>query len=391
MAGELYIGLMSGTSIDALDACMVEIFPDASMQVIAAHTVTWPPRLKALMHSLCSDGLHEMEKIGRAQNAMAALSSLAVTEVLKQAGMSADAITAIGSHGQTVRHRPEHHFSIQLDNGPMTALLTHIDTITNFRAQDLAAGGEGAPLTPLFHRLVLSSDYEPRLILNLGGIANLTAIKAGGELFGGWDCGPANTLMDLACRELVGVPFDKDGQIARRGRMDIEWLTSLMEHPFIKRRPPKSSGREDFGRECIAPLLAACQKDPARIPDLLATLVAFTATCVVNDIAWLRETCPDFDRDCTLVLCGGGAHNPSLVELLRAAGETLHIEVRTSAEFGIDENYLEAQAFAYFAWLTRHGRTADLRRTTGSSCPVVLGTICPAPDGRIMRLLRAQS
>ncbi len=382
MANELYLGLMSGTSMDGLDACLLQVSAPGKLQVLATASAPLPSELTASLHRLCSPGNNEIDTLCRAQNALAKCSASLVKKLLAQCKLRPADITAIGSHGQTVRHCPQQGYTLQLDNGPLCALLTGIDVWTNFRAQDVAAGGEGAPLTPLFHQQVLSSPVKARFILNLGGIANVTALRPGGEMICGFDTGPANTLLDLACRQLFNCPYDQDGARARAGVVQSKWLEQLLDHPYFARKPPKSSGRELFNADYIAFMLAAAQHEPQLGNDVLATLTAFSVQTIAQALQDLILTKELRSDGATVVVCGGGARNGFFMQELVKALQALKLEVVDSGSLGVDAQYLEAEAFAYFAYLSTHGRVAAMQSITGARCPVILGTLCPSPQGR---------
>lgn len=382
---ELYIGLMSGTSMDGMNAALVEIDPDGRMRSLSCLTELWPEAIKAGLHALCQRSIDEIERLGPLQNAVGAVSALCVRRLLEQAGIEPAAVRAIGSHGQTVRHRPAARFTLQLDNAPLCALLTHIDTWSDFRCQDVAAGGEGAPLTPLFHQRVFASPDEPRLVINLGGITNVTALLPGGEIVSGWDTGPANTLMDLACRELVGQPFDRDGRLAAAGTLNKEWLKRLIDSPYFIKDPPKSCGREEFSRQKIAFMLQAAAADPSRIPEVLNTLCLFSVGTLISDLERFFLLHPVMSRNCCAILCGGGIANRFYRKWVEGSLGEMGIRTVGSDTLGIDPFFVEAQAFAYFAYLSTHGRSVDLSKVTGSQQKVILGSLSPAPDGAFVR------
>ncbi len=385
MSSETVIGLMSGTSIDGLDACAVN-FGGKTPKVLGTQSISWPTETAAALHALCSDGPSELEAWGGLKNVIAQRSAVLVKELLAKLSLRPEDILAIGSHGQTVRHRPHKGFSLQLDNGPLLAELTHIDAVCDFRSADLACGGEGAPLTPAFHRRVLSSETSCRYVLNLGGIANLTAMRPGGEVAAGFDCGPANTLLDLACRELLSEPFDRDSKTALKGTLNKKMLDALLAHPYLKRPLPKSTGREDFNSGTIKEYLEECKKEPGKIPDVLYTLTEFTARAAADAIKMLQDTLNLGEGE--LILCGGGAFNPLLRERLSALTAPLGLTAHKSSEFGVSEQYLESEAFAYFAWCLVKGIPLSLKEATGASHDTLCGVLCPAPDGAFRRGLK---
>ena len=423
---EYYIGLMSGTSIDGLDGVIIEISPAATadsansalcFKTVATGSLDWPVELKNTLHQLCQQGseAERVEPMYAAANGVATYEAQLVTQLLTKAQLKASEITAIGSHGQTIRHCPQQSFSVQIDNGPLLAHSTGIDAVVNFRAADLACGGQGAPLTQAFHQKIFARQGRSCFVLNLGGIANVTALGKDGELLTAFDTGPANTLLDYVCRTYLGTTYDQDGAGAKAGSVDQAALKHLMEHPYLQKDFPKSTGREDFNADTIAFMMQGLQPVTARtahtenntstacpapapanpnspnqqrLNNVLATLTEYTALSVTNALSQIITHYPEAmsaERD--LVLCGGGALNPFLRERLQAlaAERQLHLHLKTCDEFGVDAKFLEAQAFAYFAYCTIHGQCLNLGKSTGAQRPALLGCICPAPHGHYAR------
>lgn len=376
-----YIGLMSGTSIDSLDGCICDF--SQGTKLIAKSSRKWNVDEGMLLHSLCQKSDDELEKAAVASNVIAKASASVVSDLLEKSSLKAEDIIAIGSHGQTVRHRPHLGFSVQLDNAPLTASLCNIDIVSNFRSADIANGGEGAPLTPLFHSQIFKDAIRPRYVLNLGGIANLTVIKPGGEVLCGFDCGPANTLSDLCCRLLLNCEYDLDGKFAYQGQIRMEWLSDFLTHPFLQKDPPKSTGREDFNADYIREYLLLCTQKRELSYDLIATLDEFTVLASVNALRKIRYkyNLPAGD----LLLCGGGALNPFIVDRFKQHLKQDEIEVKSTFDFNVDVSILEAQSFAYFAKETVEGHSFDLSKITGSKQPVILGVITPALHGHYWR------
>ena len=378
MTKELYIGVMSGTSIDGLDACLIDM-QHGKPQIIAVASESWTKEESSALHELCQSSDGEIDKAGKARVFIAKRQARVIQKVMDVAKVTKEDIVAIGTHGQTVRHRPQFQFSCQLDLGPLTAALTGIDTIVDFRAADLAVGGNGAPLTPAFHQMMLTNDSRDRYVLNLGGISNITVIQKGGKILAGFDCGPANTLLDLSCRTLFNKPYDKDANIALSGKVNNTWLNELLDHPYLKLPYPKSSGREDFNEDTIASYLKIA-KEQNLGADLLATLCEFTVRTVVDEIVKLKQNEPTL-KEGDLVLCGGGAFNPLIVKRFNDYLTPLNLKVLRSDDVGIHPLYLEAEAFAWFAYMCVHGKAIDLCSSTGAKTPSILGCICPAIDG----------
>lgn len=373
-----FIGLMSGTSIDGIDAALCKI-SDTKFESVATHSILWDDKTNARLHSLCSTNDEEIERLAKTTRAVAQHEACLVNELLEIAKVSKDEVCAIGSHGQTIRHRPNYQFSLQLDNGPMLASLTGIDAIVNFRASDLANQGQGAPLTPIFHKLLLSSKDELRFVLNLGGISNITALN-NNQILCGFDCGPANTLLDLTTREISHSAYDKDAHLALCGTVQKDILEDLIDCAYLKKDFPKSTGREDFNRDTIAPYLYKCKSGELKVQDLLATLTEFTVYCVVLHIKRILARY-NLKSSGSLVLCGGGAFNPLIRK--RLSDEMLKIGFVThlSSDFGVDESFIEAQAFAYFAYLFKARKAIDIKECTNAQRPSIMGCLCPAPDG----------
>ncbi|MCR5536559.1 MAG: anhydro-N-acetylmuramic acid kinase [Succinivibrio sp.] len=378
------IGLMSGTSIDALDAALIS-YDGLKLKALSGKSSPWPSELKEALHALCTSSDGEVERIGILGNRYAEHAAALIADLLTEAKLKPSQIAVIGSHGQTIRHRPKLHFSYQLDNGPRLAALTGIDTVVDFRSADLAGGGEGAPLTPLFHQAVFAKPGMLRLVLNLGGIANLTVLTAEGEISSGFDCGPANTLCDLCCRRLLNISYDKDALHARNGRIVDSWLSELMQHPFLQLKPPKSTGREDFNEQLISPYLKACKENPSLTDSLLRTLTEYTVSSAVEAILGCTAGC----RSAELILCGGGALNPLMVKLFQDKLAESGCQVYRAEDFGVSSQFLEPQAFAYFALQCMLGHRLDLTHVTGASQSSILGCLCPAVGGRYEKLMRS--
>lgn len=385
MKSEYYIGLMSGTSIDSLDGILIAI-NEGQIEILSTITLPWEQSVQKILHQLCKAGTtNELEVSYAMANEIAKHEALAVNQLINQAHLKSTEITAIGSHGQTIRHCPEQGFSVQLDNGPLLCALTNIDTIFNFRMADLAAHGQGAPLTPIFHQLLLQQEDRTRFILNLGGIANLTILQ-GKELICGYDCGPANTLIDLACRELFNQPYDKSGTFAKQGKLNPKILDNLYTRfkTYIDKPYPKSTGRELFNNEAIEEELQLAKLGKINPYNLIHTLSEFTVIVACNEIRkYLKQH--DSLPNKELILCGGGAHNPFLFNSFKQKLQTSNITVYASDKFNIDIDYFEAQAFAYFAYLFTHQQPLELHKITGSNNLNILGCLAPAANGFFAR------
>jgi anhydro-N-acetylmuramic acid kinase len=376
-APDLYLGLISGTSADGIDAALVRFddAPQPGMPLRAAlvhgATYAWDPALRAQLvelgqrtQQLSLDELGELEtRIGEAF-AEAALTAIA------ESGVARTRIAAIGSHGQTLRHRPagRNHdgrwpFTLQLGDANVIAERTGLRVVADFRRRDVAAGGHGAPLLPALHAALLSSAQESRAVLNLGGIANLTLLPADGGAVRGFDTGPANGLMDAWCLRHTGHGFDAGGAFAAQGQVLPALLARWLAEPWFAAPPPKSTGRDHFHLGWVQGQLAG-DEAPA---DVQATLLALTARTVADA---LRATQPDTTR---VLVCGGGVHNP---HLMRSLAEALpDAAVESTAAHGIDPDCVEAMGFAWLARQTVHGLPGNLPSVSGAAGLRVLGAI----------------
>lgn len=369
---DYFIGLISGTSLDAVDAALLD-FSTGTPQLIHALNHSLPETLRRELLALCVPGDNEIERLGEADSWLGETLAEAVQALLSAAQIKASDVTAIGSHGQTVRHLPqgEHGFSLQIGDPNRLAELTGITTVADFRRRDLAAGGEGAPLAPAFHHAVFSSTERPRIILNLGGIANITVIRSDShQPVSGFDTGPANGLMDAWINHHRGHDYDADGQWAASGRISEDLLAQLLQNDYFQLAPPKSTGREYFNLRWLEQQLEALPQTLSP-EDVQATLCEFTAASVVD--AMTRFVPVPIQGSWEVVVCGGGVHNPHLMSRLtaRLAPST----VTTSGELGIDPDWVEACAFAWLARETLAHRPGNLPTVTGAQRPVILGGI----------------
>jgi anhydro-N-acetylmuramic acid kinase len=319
----LYIGLMSGTSMDGVDGVLAEFAPAGrpeapALRVLADAHVAMPASLGAEFLALNSGGADELQRAALAANALARLQGEVVAHLLIRAGVQARDVRAVGSHGQTVRHRPGEFdgigFTTQLNNGALLAETCGIDVVCDFRSRDVAAGGQGAPLVPVFHEAVFGQASRPRAVLNVGGIANLTLLPSpagDADALRGFDCGPGNVLMDHWCRLHTGRPYDEDGRWAASGRVDAPLLARLLADAYFQRIPPKSTGRDLFNSDWLAQALAAAGPKPSAV-DVQATLLELTARTAIDALhAHAGDT-----RE--LLVCGGGALNGALMARLGA-------------------------------------------------------------------------
>ncbi len=359
----LYLGLMSGTSADAIDAALLHISPDG-VQQHGFLSEPLPQDIKHEIAALCQTGNDEIERLSELHNKLGDLFASAALSLLENNKVTPSEIVAIGSHGQTIRHRPDKLFTLQIGNPHLIAQRTGITTIAEFRQRDMALGGQGAPLVPRFHQEVFSHPSEYRVILNLGGIANITLLQ-GQELVGGFDTGPANTLLDQWFQKHhPSAFFDRDGSWARKGRVLPALLARLMNEPYLSVPPPKSTGRELFNRVWLGSRL-----DGTEAPiDVQATLTEFTAASLGEAIAPLQP-----DR---ILVCGGGAYNGYLLERLQS---TLpRVPVCDTASAGLAAEVVEAAAFAWLAWAHLNQIPGNAPQVTGARQPAILGACFPA-------------
>lgn len=360
-AGELYVGLMSGTSADAIDAALVRF--DPAPAIVAAQTTPLPAAIRRQIRSINADT--PLRALGQLDIQLGRLFAAAAQDLLRTAKQTAAAVRAIGSHGQTVWHEPagDFPFSMQIGDPNIIAERTGIATVADFRRRDMAAGGQGAPLVPAFHQEIFGAPDKVRCVLNLGGIANITVLQPGATF--GFDTGPANTLLDGWTQKNTGQPFDVDGQWAASGEPQTRLLDALLEDAYFARPAPKSTGPEHFSPQWLQHHL---DEDPALRPqDVQATLLELTARSVALAV---RSHAAKADA---LLVCGGGVHNRRLMERL---GELLApMPVASTATVGIDPDYVEACAFAWLARQRLLEQAGNLAAATGARAPAVLGGI----------------
>lgn len=376
----LFIGLISGTSADGIDAALVR-FGDANpaspaasrCELLLGHTYPWSPAVRERLVALGQGGdAHSIEELGTLDVQIGEAFAEATARLLEHAGVGADQVRALGSHGQTVRHRPAgarddglHPFTMQLGDGNVIAERSGIATVADFRRRDVAAGGHGAPLVPAFHAALLHSADEDRAVLNLGGIGNFTLLPAVGEVRG-FDTGPANALMDAWCERHTSAAFDADGAFAGRGEVDVALLARLLDEPWFALAPPKSTGREQFHLAWVEARLGGGE----RPQDVQATLLELSATTIVDA---LRAQQPATRR---LLACGGGVRNTRL--LGRIAALLPGVVVESTEAHGLDPDFVEAMAFAWLARQTLAGLPGNVPSVTGARGPRVLGVVYPA-------------
>ncbi len=388
-----YIGIMSGTSLDGMDVVLAS-FTD-EVQLISTHSKDFNNDLQAVLFALCQPNgvaqladkemkrfneydkatMSELDWFGWASRVYGHFASEVVAELLGKANISADEVIAIGCHGQTVRHRPEYGFSLQLLDPNVLAERTGITVVSDFRRRDMAVGGQGAPLVPAFHQALFANTEKQRVILNLGGIANITVL--GKEVIG-YDTGPANLLMDAWACQHIDCLYDNNGDFARSGTVITELLEQLLRHDYFAKPAPKSTGREDFHLSWLEEQLETfshhhptARFSPA---DVQATLAELTAVSATQQIARYADD-KQQGRLGELFVCGGGAYNGYLLERLQAL-LTDKWQVATTDKLGLAPTWVEATAFAWLAKQTLMGEVANLPAVTGADKAVVLGQVC---------------
>ncbi|MBN8924882.1 MAG: anhydro-N-acetylmuramic acid kinase [Rhodanobacter sp. 68-29] len=365
----LYLGLISGTSADAIDAALVS-FEHERPRLLAARAHPWPGALRERILTVAQgESALDLDAFGRLDVALGHGFAEAALALLRDSGTPASAVRAIGSHGQTVRHRPtgEHPFTLQLGDPATIAERCGIDVVADFRRADMAAGGQGAPLLPAVHAMLLARPGHARVVLNLGGIANITALGTDGSVVG-FDTGPANGLMDAWCLRQRGEAFDRDGMFAASGKVDHALLDALLADPYFALAPPKSTGREHFHLDWLA---AHPRMDLLAPADVQATLLEFTARSVTEAIERHAPAAED------VLACGGGVHNAALMR--RLAELLAPRPLASTAAFGVDPDFLEATAFAWLARQRLLGLPGNLPAVTGARGLRQLGAIHPAP------------
>jgi anhydro-N-acetylmuramic acid kinase len=367
---ELYAGLMSGTSVDGIDAVLVE-FNESQIKLIASHSHSIPTDLKSKLSLLSLNSeIATIDMLGEADAELGDLFADAINELLSTAGVQASAVTGIGSHGQTIRHRPDlaHRFTMQIGDANKISYKTGITTVADFRRKDMAADGEGAPLAPAFHQQVFHSDDENRAVLNIGGISNLSYIpKDKSQPCFGFDCGPGNILMDAWIQRQQQQAFDKNGEWAASAAADKNLVAQLMNDAFIHQLPPKSTGKEHYHLDWLEQQGNIKQLEAAQAQ---ASLCQFTADSIIYAI---ENHLPELNR---LIVCGGGVHNTHLMSLLKNSLPEINIE--SSEKHGIHPDWVEAIAFAWLARKTLNKQSGNLPAVTGASQAVILGAIYPA-------------
>ncbi len=361
---ELYLGMISGTSIDGVDAVLVD-FGDRNCRIIEAATTPFPPRLLARLRRIVEVPQAELCELGALDHAVGGFFAGCALDLIARAGVTHDAVRAIGHHGQTIFHEPsgDEPFSMQIGDPNVVAATTGICTVADFRRLDMAFGGQGAPLVPAFHAWCFGVANEARAVVNIGGIANITVLQPDRPATG-FDTGPGNTLLDLWVRRHRGADYDRDGGWAASGKVDAALLAALLTEPYFAAAAPKSTGRELFNTSWLdAHLSHHTTTAPA---DVQATLAELTARTIVTSV-------DDSLSDCKrLVVCGGGAHNADLMARLRRLSGG---SVDTTAAFGIAPDWVEGAAFAWLARARLRSEAGNVPTVTGARRPAVLGGV----------------
>ena len=361
----LYLGVMSGTSLDGLDIALIE--QTGKTRLLATHYLPMPEELRSELLALCAAGPDELARAAMAEQQWAQLAAQGISALLQQQHLSPDAIRAIGSHGQTVRHEPARGFSIQIGNPALLVELTGISVVGDFRRRDVAAGGQGAPLVPAFHEALFAKQDSRRAVLNVGGFSNLSLLEPG-QPVQGFDCGPGNVLLDAWIQRHRSESYDRDGAWAASGQVQPELLQALLSDPFFRTQGPKSTGRELFNLDWLDRHLSRHPR--CAEADVQATLLELTAASIVAALTAAQRQTEE------LLVCGGGAHNSALMARLTAL--LPNCAVNSTAAYGVPADWVEAMAFAWLAHCCLEGIPANRPSVTGARGLRVLGAIYPA-------------
>lgn len=367
MKAQYYVGLMSGTSMDGVDAVLVD-FSQEPLQVIATHEEPLLQPLLNQLHQLANPDTNDITLLGQCDRACGELFAKATLNLLSKANIQAEQVIAIGSHGQTVRHMPNiaYPFSMQIGDASTIATITGIDTIADFRRKDIALGGQGAPLVPAFHHQLFTHQQHSRVILNIGGISNITFINAGGGEVSGYDTGPGNTLLDAWYAQHNDGSYDKSGHWAKAGTVNGKLLERLLSHPYFDQQAPKSTGRELFNLSWLYKQLN--ELSPLNAQDVQATLAQFTAITIANEIVKLAQVSQVY-------VCGGGVFNDDLMARIHSL---LSQAVESTQALGLAPQWVEAIAFAWLAYRFVEKKPSNLPQVTGASKAAILGAYYPA-------------
>lgn len=367
-APQYYIGLMSGTSLDGIDAVIVDLAA-TPVRLIASQTTAFPKTFRKELLALCTPDGNEIHRAMQADRQLGKLYALCVKKLLGKVELSSADIVAIGCHGQTIRHSPDTNpaYTLQIGDPNTLAELTGITTVADFRRRDIAAGGEAAPLVPAFHQALFQSAEEDRVIVNIGGIANITLLSANKrQPVTGFDTGPGNVLMDSWIQLHQKQPYDKNGKWASSGTVNQALLEKLLKDKYFQRKPPKSTGREYFNLDWLQRYLKRSRKRILR-KDVQATLCELTAQSIADAI----NTCATDSR--LALICGGGAHNLGLMFRLQALLD--NCQIRSTEDYGVDPDWVEAMCFAWLAQRTLEGKPGNLASVTNARHAAILGGI----------------
>ena len=369
MARELFVGVMSGTSLDGIDAVVADFAPKSGKpcETLGAAHIAYPTMLRDELLALQQPGNNELVRACAAANLLAELYSEAIARALAEGKVAHEDVKAAGVHGQTLRHRPDRGFTVQLNNPARVAEKSRVMVVADFRSRDVAAGGQGAPLVPAFHAALFGRRGRHRVIVNLGGIANITDLTREGAVRG-FDVGPGNVLSDLWCGRNRGATYDAQGAWAAEGKPNPALLEALLADPFFNAPPPKSTHRDRFSLPWLEERLAAAKIDD-EAENIQATLVALTARTIGDAI---RAYAPDADE---ILACGGGARNATLMRAL--AAEVAPRKLGTTADEGVPIEQVEALAFAWLAREALAGRPGNLPEVTGARGKRILGAVYP--------------
>lgn len=361
----LYMGIMTGTSLDGIDIALVD-FSKEPGELVAFQTYDYPKDLRLNILAINQNQPTTISAIGDLDYRLGTFFANKIQEFLTEFNISSDNIQALGCHGQTMWHQPEREsrYSVQLGNASLIANQVQIDVIADFRNADMAFGGQGAPLAPIFHDYLFRSDSQKRVILNIGGIANITCLTAGQDITG-YDTGPGNILMDAWIETHRDLPYDKNGQWAKTGTIHNDLLHHLLDDDWLRKPPPKSTGREYFNMAWLKQKLQAFEI--IKPEDVQATLVDFTAQSIADQV---KIVAPE-----VLIVCGGGAQNTYLMERLQSLCS--FCSVQSCQDYNVDPDALEASAFAWLAWRHCQRKTGNLPFVTGASQTAILGALYP--------------
>jgi anhydro-N-acetylmuramic acid kinase len=367
---DYFVGVMSGTSLDGIDIVLVEHKKGSYHQLLASHTYPFSPQLKIDLATLIKAPHCDLKTLGELDIRLGKAISAGVNELVAMNTIDKQQITAIGSHGQTLFHQPEgdNAFSLQIGNPNVIAELTGISTVADFRQRDMVLSGQGAPLVPAFHQNLFQHTFENRVIVNIGGISNMTVLPAkqnDNQPIIGFDAGPGNTLLDAWFQTHNQAPYDHNGQWATTGTIEVRLLEHLLDDDYFRKLPPKSTGREYFNDNWLNIKLADFQHLSAQT--VQATLSCFTAQCIANDI---MQYAPETDA---VYICGGGVHNAYLMQCIQQS--LLDLPIATTSALGLHEDWVEACAFAWLADQTLSKKTGNLPEVTGAKRSTILGGI----------------